>query len=130
FPFWFDINPTILPIYHQDGYLLTNHRNSNYLSQSFSNFNPFSSSPYQTTSLLDNYIAQFAKQMAYTRMLEEIESQRNNQKSNFFHSSSIPTESMNVNHILHDIMIRVLHEIFEKQTNNDDNCLMKKQYQV
>ncbi|CAF1300391.1 unnamed protein product [Adineta steineri] len=128
FPFWFDINPNILPIY-QDDYLLTNHRNSNYFSQSFSNLNPFSSSPYQTTSLLDNYIAQFAKQMAYTRMLEEIECQRNNQKSNFFHSSSILTESMNVNHILHDIMIRVLHEIFEKQNNNDDNCLMKKQYQ-
>ena len=69
----------------------------------------------------DVHIAQLAKQMAYERMLEEINSQRhsnNNEKSkNFIHSpsssSSILTESIHVNHILHDVMMKILHEIYE-----------------
>lgn len=67
----------------------------------------------------DVHIAQLAKQMAYERMLEEINSQRhstNNSKSkNFVHSPSILTESIHVNHILHDVMMKILHEIYDKQ---------------
>ena len=71
----------------------------------------------------DVHIAQLAKQMAYERMLEEINSQRHstNQKKSknaSIHSSSsssILTESLHVNHILHDVMMKILHEIYEKQ---------------
>jgi len=67
----------------------------------------------------DARIAQLAKQMAYERMLEEIQSQRHpitNKKSKIssFHPS-ILTESLQVNHLLNDVMMKILHEIFDKQ---------------
>jgi hypothetical protein len=74
------------------------------------------------SSLQYNYITQLAEQKAYLRMIQEIEYQRNNKKSkvatNFLNtssSSSILTESIHVNHIVNDIMIRTLNEIFEEQ---------------
>jgi hypothetical protein len=97
--------------------------NFDYLSQTFPNMNLFSTLPinqYQS-SLQDDHITQLAKQMAYSRMVQEIEYQRNNKKSkiptNFFNtsSSSILTESVHINHILNDIMIRMLNETFEEQ---------------
>jgi len=126
-----DIKSDILPIYNPEELLLSSHINFDYLSQSFPNMNLFSSLPinqYQLnssssscSSLQDNYIAQLAEQKAYLRMIQEIEYQRNNKKSkvttNFFNtsSSSILTESIHVNHIVNDIMIRTLNEIFEEQ---------------
>jgi len=105
-----------------------------------------------------DYINQLAKEMAYVRMIQELEYQRNNKKSketiNCLNtsSSSILTESMHVNHIIHDIMSRTLNEIFEeqikqqtrasrqgellfvkKQNNNDDDRTIlntKKQHKV
>ncbi|CAF3453403.1 unnamed protein product, partial [Rotaria sp. Silwood2] len=73
-----------------------------------------------SSSLQDTRIAQLAKQMAYERMLQEIDYQRHpstNKKSKISNnsSSSILTESIHVNHILNDVMIRILHEMFEKQ---------------
>ncbi|CAF0893609.1 unnamed protein product [Rotaria sordida] len=105
-------------------------------SQSFLNMNLFPTSPTiplhysqtnkkSSTSLQDTRIAQLAKQMAYERMLQEIDYQRyssTNKKSKISNnltssssSSSILTESIHVNHILNDVMMRILHEMFEKQ---------------
>jgi len=123
----FDIKSDILPIYNPEELLLSSHINFDYLSQSFPNMNLFSSLPinqYQLnspSSLEDNYITQLAKQMAYLRMMQEIEYQRNNKKSkvstNFLNTSSpsILTESMHVNHIINDIMVRTLNEILQEQ---------------
>jgi len=89
-------------------------------------------SQYETNSapLQDIHIAQLAKQMAYSRMIEEIEYQRNNNTSkmamNFF-----DTSSMNVSHLLNDIMIRILTETFEKQqTRQGELLFVKKQNKV
>ncbi len=123
----FDIKSDILPIYNPEELLLSSHINFDYLSQSFPNMNLFSLLPinqYQLnspSSLEDNYITQLAKQMAYSRMMQEIEYQRNNKKSkvstNFLNTSSpsILTESMHVNHIINDIMVRTLNEILQEQ---------------
>jgi hypothetical protein len=58
--------------------------------------------------------------MAYERMLQEIDYQRHpltnkKPKTSTNSSSSILTESFHVNHILNDVMMRILHEMFEKQ---------------
>jgi hypothetical protein len=57
--------------------------------------------------------------MAHERMLKEIDSQRhhsiNNKKSKISINSSVLTESIHVNHILNDVMMKILHEIYEKQ---------------
>jgi hypothetical protein len=68
----------------------------------------------------DARIAQLAKQMAYERMLQEIDSQRHpitnkKSKSSMNSSPSVLTESIHVNHILDDVMMRILHEMYEKQ---------------
>ena len=73
-----------------------------------------------SSSSQDARIAQLAKQMAYERMLQEIDSQRHpttNKKSKipFTPPSSILTESIHVNHLLNDVMMRILHEMYEKQ---------------
>jgi hypothetical protein len=119
----------ILPIYNPEEFLLSSHMNLDYLSQSFPNMNLFSSLPinqqyqFNSSSFLKNdYVTQLAKQMAYLRMIQEIENQRNNKKSKVPtngsnpSSSSILTESIHVNQIINDIMIRTLNEIFEEQT--------------
>lgn len=84
-------------------------------SQSYLNLFPTNSIPFSQ----DARIAQLAKQMAYERMLEEIQTQRHssvNKKSLLspFHPS-ILTESIHVNHLLNDVMVKILHEMFEKQ---------------
>ncbi|CAM4919173.1 unnamed protein product [Rotaria socialis] len=100
-------------------------------SQPYLNMNLFPTSPttpmhYSQTnkkassSLQDTRIAQLAKQMAYERMLQEIDYQRHpstNKKSKLSNSpsSSILTESIHVNHILNDVMMRILHEMYEKE---------------
>lgn len=100
-------------------------------SQPYLNMNLFPTSPSipmhypsinkkTSSSLQDTRIAQLAKQMAYERMLQEIDYQRypsTNKKTKISNnsSSSILTESIHVNHILHDVMMRILHEMFEKQ---------------
>ncbi|CAF4072292.1 unnamed protein product [Rotaria magnacalcarata] len=100
-------------------------------SQPYLNMNLFPTSPtipmhYSQTnkkpssSLQDTRIAQLAKQMAYERMLQEIDYQRHpstNKKSKLSNnsSSSVLTESIHVNHILNDVMMRILHEMYEKQ---------------
>jgi len=121
-----DLKSNILPIYNREDFLLSNHMNFDYLSQSL----PINQ--YETTSapLQDIHIAQLAKQMAYSRMIEEIEYQRNNTTSkmamNFF-----DTSSMNVSHLLNDIMIRILTETFEKQqTRQGELLFVKKQNKV
>ena len=62
-------------------------------------------------------IAQLAKQMAYERLMEEIGHPSPAKKSKASHSPSTPvlTESFHVNHLLNDVMSRILHEMFEKQ---------------
>ena len=97
-------------------------------SQPFFNMNLFpssSTSPIHSqptknsSSFQDTRIAQLAKQMAYERMLQEIDYQRylssNKKSKTSINSSSILTESIHVNHILNDVMMRTLHEMFEKQ---------------
>ena len=100
-------------MYNQEELLLSSRMNFDYL---YPNMNLFSSNP---TFLQDDYITQLAKQMAYSRMIQEIEYQRNDTKSkvstNVFDSSSILTESMQVNHLLNDTMTRMLNGIFEEQ---------------
>jgi hypothetical protein len=102
-----------------------------YSSQPFLNLNLFPTSPTipihqsqlnkkKNSSLQDARIAQLAKQMAYERMLQEIDYQRHSStnkksKSSINSSSSILTESIHVNHLLNDVMMRILHEMFEKQ---------------
>jgi hypothetical protein len=105
--------------------------------------------PYQ--SLQDIHIAQLAKRMAYSRMIQEIEYQRTNKKSKIS-TNQFDTSSGHVDHLLNDIMIRMLNEIFEEQikqqaktsrkgellfikkqnNNNDDTTIfnMKKQHNV
>jgi hypothetical protein len=129
--------------------------NFDYLSQSIPNLNLFSTfsiNQYQlNSSLTDDYITQLAKQMAYLRMIQEIENQRNNTKSKITtNSSAILTESIHVNQIINDIMNRTLNDIFKEQIkqqtrvskqgellfvkkqNNDDRMILKmtKQYKV
>lgn len=57
--------------------------------------------------------------MAYERMLQEIDYQRHpttNKKSKPLPSSSpVLTESIHVNHLLNDVMMRILHEMCAKQ---------------
>ncbi len=113
-----DLKSDILPIY--------NHMNLDYLSQSL----PINHYETNSAPLQDIHIAQLAKQMAYSRMIEEIEYQRNNNTSkmarNFF-----DTSSMNVSHLLNDIMIRILTETFEKQqTRQGELLFVKKQNKV
>ena len=131
-------------IYNQDEPDLMN------FNYTFPNMNLFSTlpiNPYQ--SFQDIHIEQLAKQMAYSRMIEEIEYQRKNKKSKI---STISLPSKHVNHLLNDIMIRMLNEVFDEQTkqqanpsrkgellfvkkqsyNNDDTTIvnMKKQHKV
>jgi hypothetical protein len=72
-----------------------------------------------SSSSQDVRIAQLAKQMAYERMLQEIDSQRhlstNKKPKTSINSSTILTESIHVNHLLNDVMMRILHEMCEKQ---------------
>jgi hypothetical protein len=155
----FDSQSDILPIYNPEEFFLSSPMNFDYLSQSSSNMNLFSSFPinqYQlnSSSLPDDYITQLAKQMAYLRMIQEIENQRNNTNKSKLttNSSSILTESVHVNQIINDIMSRTLNDIFEEQikqqkqaskqgellfvkkqnNNNDDMTILKtnKQYKV
>jgi len=155
----FDSQSDILPIYNPEEFFLSSPMNFDYLSQSSSNMNLFSSFPinqYQLNSspLPDDYITQLAKQMAYLRMIQEIENQRNNTNKSKLttNSSSILTESINVNQIINDIMSRTLNDIFEEQikqqkrvskqgellfvkkqnNNNDDMTILKtnKRYKV
>jgi hypothetical protein len=70
----------------------------------------------------DARIAHLAKQMAYERMIQEVDCQRHSSSNNHKKfktssnpSSSILTESVHVNHILNDVMMRIVHEMFEKQ---------------
>lgn len=99
-----------------------------YSSQSYLNMNlyptlsitpPIINPKKSSSTSPDVQIAQLAKQMAYERMLEEIQSQRqpnNHKKSkNFVHPPSTLTESIQVNHLLHDVMMKILHEIYDKQ---------------
>lgn len=84
-------------------------------SQPYMNLFPNDSLPVSQ----DIRIAQLAKQMAYERMLEEIQSQRHpitnkKLKTSSFHPS-ILTESIQVNHLLNDVMMKILHEMFDKQ---------------
>jgi len=58
--------------------------------------------------------------MAYERMLQEIDYQRHpsinkKSKTSIDSSSSFLTESIHVNQILNDVMMRILHEMYEKQ---------------
>jgi hypothetical protein len=106
--------------------------------------------PYQ--SLQDIHIAQLAKQMAYSRMIQEVEYQRTNKKSKIPTNQFDTSSSGHVEHLLNDIMIRMLNGIFEEQikqqakssrkgellfikkqnNNNDDTTIfnMKKQQKV
>ena len=149
----------ILPMYNPEEFFLSNPLNFHYLSQSFPNLNLFPSSsihPYQQNSPVEEtYISQLAKQMAYLRMLQEIENQRTTPKKSkesitSFDPSTILTESIHVNHIINDIMSKTLNEIFEQQikqqkkssrqgellfvkkSNNDDIIISntKKQHKV
>jgi hypothetical protein len=104
-----------------------------YSSQPFLNLNLFPTSPTisipqspinkkknSSSSSQDARIAQLAKQMAYERMLQEIDSQRHlstnkKSKTSTINSSAILTESIHVNHLLNDVMMRILHEMCEKQ---------------
>lgn len=94
--------------------------NFDYLSQSFAHANLFPSlsmDHYGTnSSLTDHYATQLAKQMAYSRMIQEIQNQEKMKETNHSHdTSSILTESLNINQIMTDIMTRTLHEIYEEQ---------------
>jgi hypothetical protein len=81
--------------------------------------------PRKTSLSQDTRIAQLAKQMAYERMIQEIDHQRyhsptkkknkSTTKAASIQSSSILTESHHVNHIINDVMIRILHDMFDKQ---------------
>ncbi|UJR22348.1 hypothetical protein I4U23_025410 [Adineta vaga] len=130
----FDVKSDIPPMYGQEEF-------DRFMSEMITSQLEFSSQPYLNLNLFptiptshsqsnkkknsssqDNRIAQLAKQMAYERMLQEIEYQRHpsltNKKSKSSsnnHSSSILTESFHVNHLLNDVMMRILHEMFEKQ---------------
>lgn len=94
-----------------------------YSSQPFLNMNLFPTIPMpqspinkkKNSSSQDTRIAQLAKQMAYERMLQEIDDQRHKKKSKLTTPSSILTESIHVNHILNDVMMRILHEMCDKQ---------------
>ncbi len=111
----------IFPIYNPEEFLLSSHLNFDYLSPNLNLFPTFPMHQYPfNSSVQEDYISQLAKQMAYYRMVQEIEQERTNKKSktttNFSNpSSSILTESMNVNHIVNDIMIRTLNDIYEEQ---------------
>lgn len=116
----FDIQSDILPIYNPEEFFLSSPMNFDYLSQSIPNMNLFPSFPtnqYQLNSPLpDDYVSQLAKQMAYIRMIQEIENQRNNIKTKYTTSSpAILTESVHVNQIINDIMSRTLSDIFQEQ---------------
>ncbi len=105
--------------------------NLDFSSQPYFNMNLFPTSPTipvhhsqsnkkKSSSSQDTRIAQLAKQMAYERMLQEIDYQRHpsinkKSKTSINPASSILTESIHVNHILNDVMMRIVHEMFEKQ---------------
>ena len=61
-------------------------------------------------------MVQLAKQMTYSRMIEEVEYQRNNKKlkttKDFVNT---PTSSMHVDHLVNDIMIRTLNDVLQQQ---------------
>lgn len=105
--------------------------------------NDFSSNPYFGTNIFSNpsinystcpttlnprnispttqetRIGQLAKQMAFERMMQEIDYQRHPQtKKSLFTmpASSVLTESFHVNHILNDVMMRLLQEMFVKNS--------------
>jgi hypothetical protein len=116
-----DIPSDILPIYNPEEFFLSSPMNFDYLSQSIPNMNLFSLFPINqyplNSSLSDDYVGQLAKQMAYLRMIQEIENQRNNIKTKLTtNPPAILTESIHVNQIINDIMSRTLNDIFEEQT--------------
>ena len=102
---------------------------SDFASQPFLNLNLFStgsppqsqsssSSKRKPSSSQDARIAQLAKQMAYERMMQEIDHPRPpsaKKPKTSINPASILTESFHVNHILNDVMSRLLHDMFEKQ---------------
>lgn len=114
----------IYPRYNSEEFLSSNPMNFDYLSQSFPNFNLFPSlafDPHQfNSSLTDHYVSQLAKQMAYVRMMQELENHQNHKNSKetvqFLNTPSILSESMHVNQLITDIMTRTLHQIYDEQT--------------
>lgn len=117
----FDVKSDILPMYNSNDYFLLNSMNFDY----FSHLNQYSSVPmnntYSSNSLLEeNYFNEFIKQMAYLRMIQEIEFQRTNSKSNettnqYHPSTSILTDSVHMNDIVQEIMSKTLNDIFKEQ---------------
>ena len=98
---------------------------SDFASQPFLNLNLFStgsppqsqSSKRKSSSSQDARIAQLAKQMAYERMMQEIDYPRPpsaKKPKTSINPASILTESFHVNHILNDVMSRILHDMLEK----------------
>lgn len=67
---------------------------------------------------MDFRIAQLAKQMAYERMLEELDHHRHGAMKKKFSTPPTPSstlsESFHVNHLLNDVMMRILQEMFDK----------------
>ena len=72
----------------------------------------------KTQSSQDIRIAQLAKQMAFERMMQELDYQRHstNKKPMIHPTNSVLTESFHVNHILNDVMMRLIHEMFNKSS--------------
>lgn len=120
----YEMPSDIYPRYNSEEFLSSNQMNFNYLSQSFPNFNPFPSLSFEqyqfNSSLTDHYVSQLAKQMAYVRMMQELENHQNHKNIKetvqFLNTPSVLTESMHVNQLITDIMTRTLHEIYEEQT--------------
>ena len=118
-----DLPSDIYPSYNVEEFFPSNHMNFDYLSQTFPNLNLFPSVAFDqyrfNSSITDHCVSQLAKQMAYMRMMQEIENQQNAEKiketDHFLNTPSIRTESMHVNQFIRDIMTRTLHEIYEEQ---------------
>ncbi|UJR26751.1 hypothetical protein I4U23_008066 [Adineta vaga] len=103
-------------IYQLEGLTSLNCTNSDYLSKSWPNNNHFASTYQTDLSVSEKHIAQLAKRMAYTKMIEEIEYQRDNTKIKIFHqSSSFSSQWINVSHVLDGIMRKILNEIVENR---------------
>lgn len=111
----------LLPTFNSDVFFPSNYMNFDYLSHSFAHANLFPSLSMDhygsNTSFTDHYVTQLAKQMAYLRMIQEIQNQEkiNNDTNHSLDTSSVLTESLHVNQIMTDIMTRTLHEIYEEQ---------------
>lgn len=129
----FDLKSDILPMYNSNDYFLLNSMNFDYFSH-LNQYSPLPMNSYSSNSLLEeNYFNQFIKQMAYLRMIQEIEMQRTNSKqndttNNHFHpSTSILTESIQINSIIQEIMSKTLNDIFKEQnqiSKQDESVLI------